>query len=180
MKLVIGLVVGSILIVGVAVLSFSGSKIEDSSSNFPSPSNLKIGSKAPDFEATTSEGKKITLENFKGKVLVITSMAAWCPSCIIEAKNIRPVYKEMDKSKVEFLSIDIDPSENRERLSSFKSEYGTPWLYTTREDGQDVINKYGLVSFDHTYVIDKDGKISFIDKGITSSKTMREEIEKVL
>lgn len=180
MKLVIGLVVGSILIVGIAVLSLSGDQIDDSSNNFPSSNDLEIGSKAPDFEATTSEGNRVTLENFKGKVLVITSMAAWCPSCIIEAKNIRPVYEEMDKSKVEFLSIDIDPSEGEENLKNFKIDYETPWVYTTREGGQDVINKYGLVGFDYTYVIDKDGKISYIDKGITSSRTMKEEIEKLL
>lgn len=184
MKLVIGIIVGSIVIIGIAVISLSNSQSTGSSN--PSQAGdfntntLEVGSQAPPFEATTSDGNKVKLEDYKGKVLVITSTAAWCPTCIIEAKNFRPVYNEMDKSKVEFLSIDIDPSEDEKILSDFKKNYGTPWLYTTREGGQNVINKYGLVAFEITYIIDKNGKISFIDKQITSSETLKKEIEKLL
>ncbi len=179
MKLVIGIVVASIIIIGIAVFSLSGEQVNNSN-NFTSSSDLEIGSKAPDFEATTTDGNRIKLEDYKGRVLVITSMAAWCPTCVIEAKNFRPVYNEVDKSKVEFLSIDIDTTEKEENIKKFKNDYKTPWTYTTRDGGREVINKYGLVAFEITYVIDKDGTISFIDRRITSSDNLRKEIEKLL
>jgi cytochrome c biogenesis protein CcmG, thiol:disulfide interchange protein DsbE len=44
----------------------------------PMAKSLVVGDPAPDFKATTLDGKKLTLADFKGQVLIINFWATWC------------------------------------------------------------------------------------------------------
>ncbi|WDT82801.1 MAG: redoxin domain-containing protein (plasmid) [Candidatus Manganitrophus sp.] len=41
----------------------------------------QIGGPAPSFEAETLEGKKVSLEDYRGKVVLLTFWATWCEPC---------------------------------------------------------------------------------------------------
>jgi len=153
--------------------------------NFEETGNVgtNIGDQAPSFSITDSVGKKIELSDYRGKkVIVITSTATWCPTCIVEAKQFSPVWQEFKNKAVQFLSVSIDPTDNDAKMEQFKQNYGAPWPHTHpgRPGVKDMILDYKITRFEITYIIDTEGVIRFKDTGITSTEVLQDELEKVL
>lgn len=79
---------------------------------------VQIGRETPDFSLTNQDGKKISLKDFRGKVLAITFIYAQCPLpefCIKMSTNFSDLANELNKdaeSKEKFtlLSISFDPA----------------------------------------------------------------------
>jgi len=179
-------VVTTVVFVGVAVALFVwlGSDGEDGVSSTPATGNIgtAVGDSAPGFTVIDSDDKRRALADYRGKTLVVTSTATWCPTCVVEAKQFTPVYREFRDKNVEFLSVSIDPSEDDQKIAQFKTNYDTPWPYTHpgRTGVREMIVDYKLVRFEITYIIDSVGVIRFKDTGITSTEKLREVLQAVV
>ena len=138
-----------------------------------------VGDKAPDFSITTIDGQKYELSDFKGKILIVTSTASWCPTCFIEAEELAKVYPKFKDKGVEILSVSIDPTDNDELLEKFKKDYDTPWLYTHPNRAKQMIIDNGLTRFEITYVIDQNGVIQYKDSGITLARQIATILEEL-
>lgn len=72
---------------------------------------LEVGDKAPDFEAQDQYGNKITLGQFKGKVLILYFYPKDnTPGCTKEACSLRDRYSSFKKKNVVVLGISKDSS----------------------------------------------------------------------
>ncbi len=141
---------------------------------------IDVGEMAPDFSLTTIDGEKITKASLRGNIVVITSSAAWCPTCVMEARQFSPVYYKYQEEGVVFITVDIDPRDSKSFIQQFKTGNNTPWYYADAEGGAEIIQKYSLNRFEITYILDKQGIIRFKDKVITSSDKLDMEIQKLL
>jgi len=139
-----------------------------------------VGEIAPAFSYTTLDGTKVKSTSLRNKVIVITSAAAWCPTCIMEAQQFSPVYQKYKSDAVVFITVDIDPRDNKEFIEKFKQSNNTPWDYANAQGSTDISQKLGLDRFEITYIIDKNGMIRFKDSSITSSDKLDTEIQKIL
>jgi len=102
----------------------------DGASHQPQP-----GDRVPDFALVNQDGKRIHLDAFRGKVLLVTFIYTRCPFpdfCPLVSKNFAHIYADLRKnpaleSKIKLLSI------------SFDSAYDTPpVLRTYGETFQDI------------------------------------------
>ena len=76
-----------LLILGVIAFSGSDHKTQTTGDSV----GTTIGDQAPSFSIIDRVGKKMQLSDYNGKkILVITSTATWCPTCIIEAREFTP------------------------------------------------------------------------------------------
>ncbi|MBI4174220.1 MAG: redoxin domain-containing protein, partial [Candidatus Aenigmarchaeota archaeon] len=79
-----------------------------------------VGNRAPDFTVTTTDGRTLKLGDFKGKKpVVLLFMATWCPFCSQEYEEMGQVYPQY-ADKVEFLSVDLDVTENALVLEQYR------------------------------------------------------------
>lgn len=69
---------------------------------------LKPGTAAPDFTLPTLAGKKFSLSQLKGKVVVLDFWASWCPDCRRDAPNVVRLYREYKDKGVVFVGISFD------------------------------------------------------------------------
>lgn len=94
-----------------------------------------VGQAAPDFQATTAEGKEFSLADFKGQVLVLNFWAAWCAPCNRQLPLLDSYYRLQEKFGLRVLAVANEPSVSlRERKSlsvlamplarRFKGDYG--------------------------------------------------------
>lgn len=151
-----------------------------SASSAQSTTGTQVGDIAPAFSIKTIDDKTITSADLRGKVVVISSAAQWCPTCQEEAREFAPVYQKYKDKSVVFITIDIDPRDSVASIEAFKKTYQTPWAYTDAQGGADVIRTYDMNRFEMTFIIDKNGKIAFDGDVLTHPDILDAEIQKQL
>src|SRR5262249_27251039 len=62
------------------------------------------GELAPDFDARALDGKQVRLSDLRGKVVMLDFMASWCGVCVATLPEIKELYDQFDRSKVEIIS----------------------------------------------------------------------------
>jgi peroxiredoxin len=143
------------------------------------PSNsvaADVGDKAPSFSFVSTDGVAVNSGDLRGKVVVLTSAAAWCTSCKLEAGQFAAVYAQNKGGPIEFITIDIDPRDDVDSINAFRKENATPWPYGDERSASQLIDDYRFNRFEITYVIDKGGVIRHKDSFITNS----DELEKAI
>ena len=128
-----------------------------------------VGQKAPAFTVTTTDGTTLRSEDLRGQVLVLTSSAAWCQTCAIEAQQLSAVYELEKERPVTFLTVDIDPRDTPEVINAFRTRMQTPWVYAPANGAEQLIRDFGLTRFEITYVIDAQGIVRYRDASITNA-----------
>jgi cytochrome oxidase Cu insertion factor (SCO1/SenC/PrrC family) len=75
-------------------------------------------------------GETFRIADFKGKVVLIETMAVWCPTCARQAKEIQTLH-EMLGERDDFVSVtlDVDPNETEEILKAYTDQNGFDWNY---------------------------------------------------
>ena len=63
----------------------------------------------PDFSLpTATSGKVVSSESFKGKVMLVTFFATWCPPCRQEIPNLIQLYKEFGPKGFAVIGLSVD------------------------------------------------------------------------
>ena len=112
--------------------------------------NVKIGQKAPEFDAITSFGPK-SLNDYKGKWLVLFSHPGdFTPVCTTEMIAFARAYTYFQKSNTELLGLSIDS--NPSHLAWIYDIYcrtgiELPFPIIADRNGQ-IARKYGMISND--------------------------------
>ena len=115
----------------------------------------RIGHAAKDFSVQDSD-RKVSLDQFKGQILVLNFWATWCPPCVEELPSLEVMQERMRGRGVVVLGVSIDVDENA--YHHFIKERGVNFL-TVRDPGQKVAAMYGTSGWPETYVIDRQGVI---------------------
>lgn len=124
--------------------------------------HLREGADAPSFSLKNYKGEVYSLEDFRGKVLVIDVWATWCGGCIEKLPGFlatREKYKERDD--IEFITISIDETDvfntwkyatARYKLLELKN------LIASRKEC-DFAGRYNITGIPRYFIIDQNGKI---------------------
>ena len=101
---------------------------------------LKVGDKAPSFSGLDQDGNKISLDDFKGKKLVLYFYGeAGSPTCTIEACNLRDNYSLLKQAGFEVIGVSPDKAEAQKR---FETKFTLPFHLIADTD-QSILKKYG-------------------------------------
>lgn len=75
-------------------------------------------------------GEIFTVNDFKGKVILIESMAIWCPNCIVQAHEVRKLHDLLvNENDLVSISLDVDINETTAELKSYVEDYGFDWYF---------------------------------------------------
>jgi peroxiredoxin len=112
--------------------------------------------RAPDFTLSTVDGKKVSLADYRGKVLFINFWATWCPPCIEEMPSMRRFHAKLkDDPRFAFLAISAD--DGWDPVKKFFEKEPAPFTVPLDESGK-LAKEYGTEKFPETYVV-IDGRI---------------------
>ncbi len=138
------------VLLGISTLAFLGVIVFSLRDTTP-----KEGGPAPAFSVVTDGGKRVTLDSFGGKVLVLNFWATWCAPCIEEIPSLNAMQKNFAKSGVVVLAVSVD--KNQQKYRAFLDRIHLAFE-TARDPSSDISARYGTFQYPETYII-KDGQI---------------------
>jgi peroxiredoxin len=111
---------------------------------------------AQNFILPDLNGKQVSLEDHRGKVVFLNFWATWCPPCRAEMPSMEKLYNKF-KSK-DFTILAVNLGDDISQVKAFKETYklNFPILLDT-DSSLGMI--YGAISIPTTYLIDRDGYI---------------------
>lgn len=112
---------------------------------------------APDFSLQDLKGSRISLSDYRGKVLFLNFWATWCPPCRAEIPGFVEVYKEYKNKGMEIIGLSVDEMSEGDLLAFVeKYEMNYPVAFATEK----IVGDYEPGQYiPTTIIIDKQGKI---------------------
>jgi len=105
------------------------------------PTTLKEGHPAPLFTGVNQDGKKISLDDYKGRKLVLFFYSEdGSPTCTIEACNLRDNYGLLKKNGFEVIGVSPD---NEKSHKKFEEKFSLPFPLIA-DTSHDILEKYGV------------------------------------
>jgi len=104
------------------------------------------------------EEQPISLESFKGKVILLNFWATWCPPCIKEMPSMERLRNQLTGKPFEVVAINV--GESPTTVSSFMLELDTELTFPILLD-QDAksFGQLGLRGLPMTLILDHEGNI---------------------
>jgi peroxiredoxin Q/BCP len=149
---------------------------------------LSVGAKAPDFDTTDQDGRKVSLKDFRGKKVVLYFYPKDdTPGCTVEACSFRDNLPEFERLNATVLGVSTDNEASHRR---FADKFQLPFTLLADSD-KAIVQAYGawgekknygktyMGTHRITYVIDEKGKIQAVFPKVTP-KTHADELLRLL
>ena len=119
--------------------------------------NKMLNQPAPDFKLTDLSGKTYSLNELKGKVVVLNFWFTSCMPCMDEMPKLNAIKKKYEAANVVFLAFALD---NKAAITTFLKKH--TFEYNILPGAQEVSKAYHVSSYPTSIVIDKKGVIRFL------------------
>ncbi len=177
---VLGTLVVAALIIGVVwFIEGSGSATSQAisltaSASGPAP---RLDEPAPPFEMKTLDGQIVSLSDYSGQPVWIAFGASWCPPCRAENPDIEEMYQKYKDVGLVILAPAI--GESTGTVAAYVKRTGLTFTAGVDETTQLAAN-YRIVGIPTHFFIDGDGVLRVWRIGSMSTRTMEDNIEKIL
>jgi peroxiredoxin len=120
----------------------------------PNPLSASLRALQPDFTLPDLRGKPVALRSLRGKPVLVSFFATWCPPCVEEAPSLDTLARQVgDRATVLIVSVD----EDREALEKFFAK-GTA-ATVVRDETKKVADSFGTSKFPESFLLDAAGRI---------------------
>jgi len=121
------------------------------------------GEKAPGFSLPAEGGGTLSLESYKGKIVLLDFWASWCPPCRKELPVLQSVYKEFKDRGVVLIGISCD--QDKEKGEAFVKENKLDFPIGYDSEGE-VGKMYKVTSLPTLFILDREGTIQKVHIGM--------------
>lgn len=116
---------------------------------------LNLGDRAPGFRLRNMAGDPVTLEQYRGVVVMLNFWATWCGPCRVEMPAMEALYKMLPRRDFEILAVSTD-AQGAAVTRPFHQELGLTFPILHDSDFQ-IGLAYGARTLPMTFLIDRQG-----------------------
>lgn len=132
-------------------------------------------------------GETFTMNDYAGKVVLLETMAIWCPNCVVQGNEIRNLHELLgNPDDLISVSLDVDVNEDNAALKEYAYGYGFDWhfaiapLEVARALGNLYTAQYLNPPLAPMLIIDRKGNVHHLEYGIKDAATLQEAVEPYL
>jgi thiol-disulfide isomerase/thioredoxin len=109
-------------------------------------------------------GKKISMKDLKGKVVVVDFWATWCGPCVGEMPHNKELYAKWKDKGVEFIGVSLDAPESEGGLTKLKdfvkqNDITWPQYYQGKGWQSEFSSKWGINGIPALFIVDTEGNL---------------------
>lgn len=154
----------------------------------PEATDNPQASRAPvpalDFTLTDQFGNTHTLDQYKGKTILLNFWATWCGPCRSEMPDLQAVYEDYGNNEKDLVVLgvaapDLGQEGSVEDITAFLEENGYTYPTLMNEDAS-LFYSYGISSFPTTFMIDKNGNVYGYIMGAQSREVFDDIIQQTM
>jgi len=123
------------------------------------PTLALLGKPVPDFPVTDLNGNPISLQQYRGKVVLLDFWAAWHSFCIGDILNVKKIYDTYKNRGFDVIGVSLDTDETQ--LRNFLKKNAIPWrqIYSGQERQSPLARQYDVRSIPTRWLIGREGKL---------------------
>lgn len=173
------LLIGSgLLILGVVAMALLSKPAETADAGeIGSAIPVEVNYPAPELSLSDLEDKPVSLEDYRGTVVLVNNWATWCPPCKAEMPTLQAYYEKHRKKG--FTIIAIESGDPVPEVKEFVQDYGLTfpvWADLSMKSIAAFRNP-GLPS---SYVIDREGTVRLAWAGAISREMLEKYVTPLL
>ena len=154
-------------------------EISNTSVASPRPSrNPFVNKPAPDFRVMDTRGEELSLEQYRGQVVLLDFWATWCGPCIAEMPNVKQTYAKHRDRNFQIIGISLDSS--IAPLEAYIQREGIEWRQYLDSTGQ-ISGLYNVRAIPSTFLIDGAGIVRRVNlRGLALESAVAELVRENL
>lgn len=120
---------------------------------------IEVGSTAPAFHAVRLPGgTPVTIDAYRGKVVLLNIWATWCPPCKVEMPSMERLHKKLEGlPDFRLVAVSVD-EEDSTVVNKFVKDMGLTFEILHDQSGA-IREIYQTTGVPESFVIDRDGVI---------------------
>lgn len=129
---------------------------------------LESVGKPVSLQGTTTEGRKVSLSSYRGRIVVIHYWATWCEPCKQDMQVLKQLQTKYADQSLALLGVNLDTDE--QALASYLRDNRLPWPQLREAEGLDgrLANELGIVTLPTMLLIDAEGNV--VNRNIHASE----------
>ena len=121
--------------------------------------NLKVGDAAPTMRFKSVDGTEHSLEEFRGKYVLLDFWATWCGPCVAEMPELKSLYETFGAND-KFVMIGMSLDEKPETAANFAKKHDIAWMQAhLGAFDSPFVQAFGVKGIPSVWLIDPEGKV---------------------
>ncbi len=138
---------------------------------------LMVGSPAPGFNLTAATGGSFSLDQYRGRVVLLDFWQTWCVPCVEEIPHLKSLQEKYKAQGLVVLGVtDKLDQEGVGKMREFLHEYKLNYPALLDEKGM-VAAQYNIRGYPHNFLIGKDGSLAYEKHGPDHGELEKEIFE---
>ncbi len=141
------------------------------------PKPAASGNLAPDFTLTDLDGRKLTLSNYRGKVVLLDFWATWCGPCRSEIPHFVEMQNQYGTQGFQVVGISMD--DDAKPVREFAQQYKLNYPVAVGDDK--LADRFGgVLGLPVNFIIDRQGRIHAKYLGATDVSVFDSDVKGLL
>ena len=117
---------------------------------------------APAFKLESMGGKPVSLDQFKGQVVMINFWASWCGPCRTEMPILEKLHAKYKPMGFTMIGVNVEPDSSLAAKWLQATPVTFPILFDTKSE---VSKLYSVAGMPSTVIIDRKGNLRWLHRG---------------
>jgi thiol-disulfide isomerase/thioredoxin len=115
---------------------------------------------APRFSLQDMDENRHSLDDYRGKVILLNFWATWCPPCRREMPSMERLYQKFKNEA--FMVLAINQWEDPDHVFAYIGQLNTDPTFPILFDRESEVSAaYGVKGLPTTYLLDKEGRVRY-------------------